>query len=222
MQAHSRIRIEAGSVRPRLLLPCLISAILHLVVLSQINWEGLHAKLNEQHRLTVSLVPQSLPDGHISHVDSNRKNDHPSPAKSAEMTTVLDANESNYSLDMNQIRNQVREYAKQEFASGNQNVPLYGDYYGTYTGDDSGVFFFHLDASGQASGSAESKELGIVLLITGNITPSGGIHMIGKRNAAQATLSGQLNTKTGKVSGSWFMSGPVDLFAEGLFSGQRE
>ncbi len=207
----------------RLALPFLISVIVHLVVLSQINWDSLHAKLNEQHRLTVSLMPASLPDERTSHVDSDRRHDPSSSAKTAEVTKVLDANESAYSLDMNQIRNQVRDYAKQEFGPSDQGLPLYGDYYGTYAGDDSGVFSFHMDASGHVSGTGESRALGIVFTITGNITPNGVMRMSAAIDEVKAGMAGQMDAKTGKFSGSWSVPGlPQDFSAAGSFSGQHE
>jgi len=219
MQTDFRVWGAAGNGRTamqRLALPFLISAILHLVVLSQINWGGLHASLREQHRLNVSLIPAVLPDERTSLGDSGRSHGAHSSAKTVE--TALDANVSDYSLDMRQIRSQARDYAKQEFATSDRSLPLSGDYYGTYTGDDSGVFFFHLDANGQVSGSGESTAIGIVFMISGNILPNGVIHMVGKKKDARASLSGQLDAKTGKISGSWFVSG----LAEGEFTGQRE
>jgi hypothetical protein len=68
------------------------------------------------------------------------------------------------------------------------------------------------------SGSGESTALGIVFMISGNILPNGVIHMVGRKKEAKASLSGELDAKTGKISGSWFVSG----LAEGLFSGRHE
>jgi hypothetical protein len=206
------------TARQRWALPFLISAILHLVVLSQINWSGLQVKLGKQHRLNVSLIPPSLPDERTSLGESERSQSVSSSAQTVASASVLDANEGDYRLDMSQIRNQARDYANQQFASSDRSLPLSGDYYGTYTGDDSGLFFFHLDANGQVSGSGESTALGIVFMISGNILPNGVIHMVGRKKEAKASLSGKLDAKTGKISGSWFVSG----MAEGLFSGQHE
>lgn len=206
------------TAKQRFALPFLISAILHLVVLSQINWGGLHARLGKQHRLNVSLIPPPRADERTSLGDSDHSQGVPSSAKIVESARVLDANESDYRLDMSQIRSQVREYARQEFASSDRSLPLSGDYYGTYSGDDDGVFSFYLNPDGQVSGSGESKVLGIVFLLSGSIAQDGVIHMIGKRNDAKASLAGQLDVKTGKISGSWFVVG----IAEGVFSGQHE
>lgn len=221
MQTEFRVSGTSGNrqtAKQRFALPFLISAILHLVVLSQINWDGLHAKLGKQHRLSVSLIPPPLADERTSLGDPDHSRSVPTSAKTVESARVLGSNESDYRLDMSQIRSQVREYARQEFASSDRSLPLSGEYYGTYSGDDSGVFSFYLYPDGQVSGSGESKALGIVFLLSGSIAQDGVIHMIGKRNAAKASLSGQLDVKTGKISGSWFV---VDI-AEGVFLGQHE
>ncbi len=198
--------------------PLAFSVLLHLVVLSQIDWDGMHARINEQHRLTVNLVPALLSEELSWQVKADRKQETRQFASQDDGIKVLDANESDYRLDLNRIRNQVREYARQEITTSGHGLPLNGDYYGTYTGDDSGVFSFHLDHAGQVSGSGESSATGIVFFISGNIAPDGVIHMIARRDDAKANLSGQLNTRSGRISGSWHVSG----IAEGLFSGQHE
>lgn len=137
---------------------------------------------------------------------------------------MLDAKRGGHSLDLGEIRNQAREYAKKEFAISDGGLPLSGDYYGTYTGDDKGAFSFRMDSDGQVTGSGESSATGIVFLVVGKIMPSGVIHVLAKRGEAKVNLSGQLNVKTGKIAGSWYFSG-TGFFsgsAEGLFSGQHE
>ena len=198
--------------------PFAISLTLHVIVLSQINLDGLHSRISDQHRLKVSLVPASLPEERSWQVHAGQKHEISQSVNQDDVIRALDANESDYRLDLNQIRNQVREYSRQKFATAGQGLPLYGEYYGTYNGDDGGVFSFHLDNTGQVSGSGESSATGIVFLIAGNISPTGVIHMIAGEATLKASLSGQLNTKDGKISGSWCVSG----IAEGLFSGQHE
>jgi hypothetical protein len=202
----------------RLGVPFLISAILHLFLLSQFHWNELHAKSSEPRRLTVSLVPALPAAERAPHFQADQRRMKSSSSNRDDSINAFNTNTSDYRLDMNQIRNQVKEYSRQQFATSGQGFPLYGDYYGTYTGDDSGVFAFYLDNTGQVTGSGESSATGIVFLVAGNITPGGVIHVIAKRGDAKVSLSGQLNVKTGKISGSWFFSG----IAKGLFSGQHE
>jgi hypothetical protein len=99
-----------------------------------------------------------------------------------------------------------------------------GDYYGTYTGDDSGIFFFHLDSAGHATGTGQSDTRGIVFSIEGEVSSNGAIRMVGTRKEGdskfQGYLSGALDMKNGKISGSWSVHGR--LFLKGGFSGQRE
>jgi hypothetical protein len=212
------------SPKHRLAWPFAISLILHLIVFSQINWNGLLARIKVQHRMTVSFAPESLPEEHRPQVRTWQPHETSPSANTQGAIDALDARESGYSLDLGEIRNQAREYAKKEFALSDGGLPLYGDYFGTYSGDDSGVFSFRLDPDGQVTGSGESSASGIVFEVVGMITPSGVVHVVAKRGEVKVNLSGQLNVKTGKISGSWYFSGTrfFSGSAEGLFSGQHE
>jgi hypothetical protein len=206
----------------RLALPFLISAILHLLVLFQLNWNGLHAKLAEPRRLTVSLVPALTPEGRARDVQADHGHERLPLSTSHESSDVLEAKASSYRLDMNRIRDQVREYARQELATSRPVASIEGDYFGTYAGDDSGIFFFHLDNNGHASGNGQSDTRGITFMIEGDVLSNGVIRMIGARHSGDSKfkgqLSGMLDRRTGKVSGLWSVPGVL----KGSFTGQHE
>jgi hypothetical protein len=206
----------------RLALPFLVSAILHLLVLSQFNWNGLHARINQQHRLTVSLVPALPTESSVQNVQADHGRELSRLSTAHESIDALEANASGFRLDMNRIRDQVREYARQEFATSRPVASIEGDYFGTYTGDDSGIFFFHLDLNGHASGNGQSDTRGIAFMIEGDVLPNGSIRMIGARHSGDSKfkgqLSGKLDMKTGQVSGLWSVPGIL----KGSFAGQHE
>jgi hypothetical protein len=206
----------------RLALPFLISAILHLLVLSQLNWNGLHVRINEQQRLTVRLVPALPTESSVQNVQADRGRERSPLSIARESIDALEANTSGYRLDMNSIRDQVREYARQEFATSRPVASIEGDYFGSYTGDDSGIFFFHLDRNGHASGNGQSDMRGIAFMIEGDVLPNGTIRMIGARHSGDSKfkgqLSGKLDMKTGQVSGLWSVPGIL----QGNFTGQHE
>jgi hypothetical protein len=206
----------------RLALPFLMSAILHLLVLSQFNWNGLQARINKQHRLTVSLVPALPTESRVQNVQADHGSELSRLSTAHESIDSLDANTSGLHLDMNRIRDQVREYARQEFATSRPVASIEGNYFGSYTGDDSGIFFFHLDRNGHASGNGQSDTREIVFMIEGDVLPNGSIRMIGARHSGDSKfkgqLSGMLDTKTGKVSGLWSVPGIL----KGSFTGQHE
>jgi hypothetical protein len=174
--------------------------------------------------MTVSLAPKSLPEERRPQDRTWHPHEASRSASPQSAVDVLDAKRSGYSLDMGEIRNQAREFARKEFAASDGGLPLSGDYYGTYTGDDKGVFSFRMDPDGQVTGSGESSATGINFMIEGKISPGGVVHVHAKRGDMKVNLSGQLNVKTGKVSGSWYFSGTgfFPVSAEGLFSGQHE
>ena len=206
----------------RLALPFLISAILHLLVLSQLNWNGLHVRINEQQRLTVRLVPALPTESSVQNVQADRGRERSPLSIARESIDALEANTSGYRLDMNRIHDQVREYARQEFATSRPVASIEGDYFGSYTGDDSGIFFFHLDRNGHASGNGQSDMRGIAFMIEGDVLPNGTIRMIGARHSGDSKfkgqLSGKLDMKTGQVSGLWSVPGIL----QGNFTGQHE
>ena len=206
----------------RWVLPFLISAILHLLVLSQFDWNGVHARIAEPHRLTVSLVPVFPPVDRAQNAQADHERERPLLSKARESIDAFEANTSGFSLDMNRIHDQVREYARQELATSRPVASIEGDYFGTYSGDDSGIFFFHLDNNGHASGNGQSDTRGIAFMIEGDVLPNGIIRMIGARHSGDSKfkgqLSGKLDTKTGKISGEWSVPGVL----KGRFAGQHE
>ncbi len=207
--------VEQNDPSASLALPLLFSVILHLAVLSLFNWDDLRIRNSGQRNLTVTLVLAALTEDRRMQDLAGQVLKFPGQD---EVIEALDSDKSDYRLDLDQIRTQARAYSRQELATSGQTLPQYGDYYGTYTGDDSGVFSFHLDHTGQVSGSGESGATGIVFFISGSIAPDGVIHMVARRNDAKANLSGQLNTENGQISGSWRVSG----IAKGSFTGQHE
>ncbi len=145
-------------------------------------------------------------------------------AQSEQAREVLNADTGDYHLDMNQIRGLVNEYARQESATVKPTAPVHGDYFGTYSGDDSGIFFFNLDRTGHATGTGQSDTRGIAFLVEGRVLPDGVIQMVGIRKDGDSKftgrLSGRLDMRTGKIAGTWSVSGRLNL--KGTFSGQRE
>jgi hypothetical protein len=202
----------------RLALPLLISVFLHLLVLSQLHWGGPRATLNEPPRLTVNFVPNAQAEGHRQQFSPVTKQEPSSTAR----INALDAKASDYQLDLNQIHEQVRTYARQEMVTSQATVPVVGDYFGTYTGRDSGIFFFHLDKNGHAVGNGQSDSFGIAFLIEGDVSPNGDIQAVGAKYVGESKFSGKLrgslDRRTGKISGTWL----VNKTLQGNFSGQRE
>ena len=209
--------------RHRLAGPFAISLLLHLIVFSQINWNGLLARIKVTHHMTVRLAAEPQPEIPRPQTRTWHQHEAAPTVNPQGALDALDAKRGGYSLDLSEIRNQAREYAKKEFASADGGLPLSGDYYGTYTGDDKGVFSFRMDPDGQVTGSGESSATGVTFLLEGNIARSGVIHVYARIGEVNVNLSGHLNVKTGKIAGSWYFSGTRFLgSAEGLFSGQHE
>ena len=119
---------------------------------------------------------------------------------------------------MNRLLNQARDYANKELRTSAPAFTLNGDYYGTYSGSDNGTFYVHLDNAGHASGSGQSGSFGISFIITGEATSDGLIQMSGSGIAGNARFKGQLDIKTGKLSGTWLAAG----IGSGSFAGQHE
>ncbi len=213
------------SAMQRLTLPFLASAILHLLVLSALNWSGVHAKPAEPRRLTVSLVPASLPEGRVRNVQAEREHEQSPLLTVPQSDDAWEVKAGGHPLDMNRIHDQVREYARQELATSRPVAPIEGDYYGTYTGDDSGMFSFHLDSAGRAAGTGQSDTRGIAFLIEGEVLPNGAIRMVGVRKEGdskfQGYLHGNLDMKRRTISGSWYVP-TVGVVLKGTFSGQHE
>lgn len=219
VQQLMQTQIDAASPMQRLVWSLLISMTFHLLVFFLVNSPVQQQPTRDLHRLTVNLV-QALPPRHIKKQTAPiRRTDD--VAQSTVNTAVQHTNEAAYRLDMNQLLNQVRDYASQELTTSKPALPLQGDYYGTYTGDDSGIFFFHLDDAGHASGSGQSDTRGIAFLIAGDVMPDGSMRMVGTSNAGskfKGQMQGQLDLRTGRVSGSWLVPGIL----KGYFSGRQE
>lgn len=121
-------------------------------------------------------------------------------------------------IDVAQALSQAREYARMAGRFSPEPFTYAGDYLGSYTGADEGTFLVRLDASGHASGTAQSRRFGLAILISGTASTSGEIRMSGSGTAGKARFSGQLNARTGEVAGSWSAPG----IGGGSFTGRRE
>lgn len=181
----------------------------------------MHSPCKLPQRMTVSLKQVEPPAVRRAQRDPDSASMQIQPEQARK---VLNADTGDYHLDMNQIRGLVNEYARQEFATVKPTAPVHGDYFGTYSGDDSGIFFFNLDRTGHATGTGQSDTRGIAFLIEGRVLPDGVIQMVGIRKDGDSkftgTLSGRLDMRTGKIAGTWSVSGRLNL--KGTFSGQRE
>jgi hypothetical protein len=223
-------------IKYRLAWPLAISLLLHAIALSQISWKALPSPAIDQSRLTVSIAspparPEKIfPDSKLLSAstdnngikkiveENNTTEQTSSSPPETEPSHLAETNTIVAHLDTNKLLNQVREYASKEFRTTTPAFILNGDYYGTYTGSDSGTFYVHLDSAGHASGSGQSGTFGISFIITGDATKEGFIQMSGTGIAGTARFKGQLNIKTGQVSGSWIAAS----IGSGTFSGQHE
>ncbi len=210
------------------------SVAFHAVLLSQINLKSWHQPSSNQPVLTVNLVPSTLvPQRNVSSSRSHSEEKNIYIKKSAqkhdsndtslisapnEIPNVAQKIEVSSALDMGQLHNQAREYADKEFSTSEPVFSINGDYYGTYTGSDSGTFYFHLDRKGIASGNGQSNTFGVSFIITGNATSNGIIQMSGSGRAGDAKFEGKLDIKTGMLSGTWSLMG----VGNGVFSGRHE
>ncbi len=112
----------------------------------------------------------------------------------------------------------AKEMASEMDARNPSPPPLSGDYYGTYDGDDTGSFYFHLDKNGNVLGSGTSRIARSNFSISGKITSDGVIQLLGKGLAGTASFDGKIHAKTGAVSGTWYLA----KFGRGKFTGKRE
>jgi len=123
-------------------------------------------------------------------------------------------------VDLGQLRSQAallaRDAAKSE-TSETGYTSIFGDYYGSYSGTDTGTFYIHVDRIGNIFGSADSSTAHSSFTITGKVSTDGVVQMMGKGLAGSASFDGKINLKTGAVSGRWNLTG----FGRGQFAGQR-
>ncbi|MCK9200986.1 MAG: hypothetical protein M0P59_07420 [Gallionella sp.] len=214
--------------------PLALSLILHAIVLSQMNWGRMTAPASDRHPLTVTLEPFPLAREETRSRDNaphptrtniedavdikSKPEKISSPAHGIETPAAENTSAPAAHLDMNRLLNQARDYANKELRTSAPAFTLNGDYYGTYSGSDNGTFYVHLDNAGHASGSGQSGSFGISFIITGEATSDGLIQMSGSGIAGNARFKGQLDIKTGKLSGTWLAAG----IGSGSFAGQHE
>lgn len=217
----------------RLAWPLAISLLLHAAVISLLDWNRLPAPTSNRHTLTVNLEPSPSirraisPDNNPppartiieepSEKETRQEKTLP-PAKGVEIPATENKSAPAAHLDMNNLLKQASAYAKTELRTAPPAFTLSGDYYGTYSGSDSGTFYVHLDNAGHASGTGQSSSYGISFVITGDATRDGLIQMSGSGIAGNARFRGQLDIKTGKLSGTWLAAG----IGSGSFAGQHE
>lgn len=216
--------LNDSSVRGRFVYAGALSLILHVALLAKINLKTASSLVRKQPYLSVSFAPslampqeKSTPTVHPATPRSIASNT-PRILDAIENSNSADATKTSAPLDMSQLRAQAREYANKELGYTDATPLLHGDYYGTYSGNDNGTFFFHLDNAGHVSGSGQSDRFGLSFIITGRATSDGLLQMTGNGKAGDAKFSGQLNIKTGAVSGVWTVAG----FGSGTFAGQHE
>lgn len=228
---HASVSAANNSGMRRLAWPFALSLLLHIVVLAQVIWNSAPEPASRQPDLKISLNSKPAAPDHRDQREErtaqelapiSRAPSEPVPPKpdapEIEMpeapTPPLTANR----LDTVQLLSQAREYAAREYRSPSPASMPDGDYYGTYTGEDNGTFFFHLNQDGHASGTGQSGIYGISFVITGNATGDGRIQMYGKGMAGAARFDGQLNVKTREVTGTWSAAG----IGRGSFAGRHE
>ncbi|MFH2134788.1 MAG: hypothetical protein ABII81_06350 [Pseudomonadota bacterium] len=196
----------------RLRVPFLIALTLHAMALFSLNVDHDRAQeINLPAPLMIRLMPAQLPQ-------AGQKKHSSALAKMMDAEPVLSSSTSEMQLDMSLIRDQARAYASALPASNGPGLSVEGDYYGSYGGDDSGVFFFHMNRDGQGTGTGESESFGIPFVISGKVDAQGKLHMTGNGVAGEARFNGQLDMRSGEVKGTWTVHGLL----KGSFAGHRE
>ncbi|MBI3729646.1 MAG: cell envelope integrity protein TolA [Burkholderiales bacterium] len=146
----------------------------------------------------------------------------PATAKSfADITAGIEAEvPAKAAVSLAQLRSQATSLAResaQAEASESGYTGILGDYYGSYSGADTGTFYIHVDRAGNIFGSADSGTAHSSFTITGKVSTDGVVQMTGKGLAGSASFDGKINLKSGAVSGHWNLTG----FGRGQFAGQR-
>jgi len=99
---------------------------------------------------------------------------------------------------------------------------LIGNFVGTYTGPDSGVFNAVVGSNGVISGSGFSSKYRESFVASGLVTAQGQMQMSGSGQAGSATFNGFIDSSTGTVSGSWqWVTGPAVGSQAGQFQGKK-
>lgn len=202
------------------------SFLLHAILLLLVKWPTALTPPNLSHRLTVSLVPRhSTPPLVTQTLPKQIKNKilneaHPSETtvpSHISATSTVDTPQTNQSLDIGQLLNQAREYAKNARITA-PTLEVFGDYYGTYNGSDNGTFYLQLDRSLHATGSGQSNQYGVSFIIAGSASSDGIIQMTGTGMAGDAKFTGRINIQSRQVSGEWQLAG----LGRGEFFGKHE
>jgi hypothetical protein len=154
------------------------------------------------HRRPLSLARQSIPPLDAPEISVTRPSNSVAPA----------------ALDVANLLKQAHRYAQQEAQNSAPSMVLAGDYYGSYDGWDNGTFYFHLDHTGRAIGSGKSDKYGISFMITGSANSEGLIDMLGSGIAGDAKFKGRLHAKSRQLTGTWTLSG----LGSGTFTGKHE
>ncbi len=227
---HALMWREAVIAKRYLIGALLASLILHAAIISCLAPTTMPAPQDELPALTVMLqFPPSIkssevsPDNHlpapqVKIAAMDEKTNQPPPLMRSEIADANEIGPPTTQLDMNRLLEQVRNDARQNLRHTEALPELAGDYYGTYSGSDSGTFYVHLDKAGHASGSGLSNSYGISFAITGEAAGDGRIQMSGSGIAGQAKFNGKLDMQSGKISGSWLAAN----VGNGTFSGQHE
>ena len=195
-------------VNPARLCSLIISLLLHLFLLSQLNWRESPIHAIDQKRVEVRIIPpydfkplvpivekahRSFQDGNsVTFKEKTSVNNREAKVVSKDIIQPLAPHEdvkkdNNQHLDITQLVEQVKNN-----------------------------YLEHDRASGEVS--AQSTQHGFTFNISGSVTMDGFIEMSGSGIAGNARFQGRLDKKTGKVDGVW----TAGIAGGGTFSGQHE
>jgi hypothetical protein len=234
------VRSEASLMTRRIAWAVGISLILHVAILSQVHfniapiptYDAIHAVINlsTPHTPRLEDIAQN---GSLSQTTTISRRNEPRKQETTDAAplntpdgkqSISNAGQPGMPahLDMNALFDQARAYAKAANRTSEPADAMYGDYFGTYDGEDRGDFSFHLDSKGHASGSGHSYSSNVWFVIEGEVSSHGVVRMVGANSAGESNVkgqvTGQIDMQSGKVAGTWFVPG----MKRGSFSGQHE
>ena len=227
---------------PSIFWAMLVTFLLHVAIIFIFIWFGstsLNGATSDKFSvvLPIYLTPSKIPQTHKIDTHFNQIQSQ-TVEKIATKNTVNNQQNSNYSasnsnalslpesksvegekqFDKTQIASQIKNIYLEDSQTAESSINFSGDYYGTYSGDDMGTFFVHVDNAGIALGSGQSTKFGVNFSIKGAATSDGFIKMSGSGLAGKARFEGKLNKNNGTVVGTW----SAGVVGRGTFSGKHE